>query len=461
MRAIQSQNIPDSDRRDSVPSPPRGRHAGSHSWHLVEAFLVVLLLAARGALSAQGPGTFRLASVNVVGSKRHEPPEIARAAGLKLAANLTLDDLKEAADKLSSTGVFAQVAYRYQTRGNEMTVTFALQDTAGMLPCSFENFVWFSPQELVQELRARVPLFDGYVPAAGRMLEVISTQLAAMLEARGLHAQVQFTPEGSIGGPVRSMQFREVGVPDPVKKIEFTGVEKVDVAWLVEAARPLLDKDFDTSFIRDYSRDSISAVYQQRGYLRAAFGDPVPHLLANDPTPNAVAVTVPVTEGEQYRLKEVVWFGESAISYKELEKSLHAKSGEPLNAVQLEHDVLSLILLFHPKGYLMADATSEAALDDATHTAIYRVQIRQGDLYRMGKLEIAGLDEARARSLEQLSLLRSGDPYDATYWNKFLQEIGRKLPPSPSGWKFRPDQTIHSDTKTVDVRLTFVRIAGR
>ena len=427
--------------------------------YLVEAFLVAFLLVAQGAPPAQSAEVFRLAGVSVVGSKRYDASEIARATGLKVAENLTVDSLKEAASRLGSMGVFAQVNYRYATRGNTMTVVFTVEDAGRFLPCTFENFVWFSQQELREGLRSRVPLFDGYAPPGGTMLDLISTALAAMLEMRGIRAQVQASPQGPIGGPVQSMQFQAVGVPTPVRRVEFTGVEKVDPALLQEAARPLLDKDYDASFIRDFSRGGVAAVYRQRGYLRAEFGDPVPHLLTGDSTPNSVAVTIPVSEGEQYRLKEIAWSGDSAIPYSDLEKSLHAAIGSPLNAVQLEQDVLSLLLLFHPKGYLMADAGAKAILDDASHSAVYQIQIRQGDLYRLGKLEIAGLDDARARSLEQLSRLRPGDPYDATYWNKFVQEVARQLPPTTSGWKFHPEQTIHADTKTVDVRLTFAPMA--
>ena len=293
------------------------------------------------------------------------------------------------------------------------------------------------------------------------MLDLIAAQLVALLAARGIYAQVQYSPQGALGGPVQSMQFREIGVPLPVRRIEFTGASKVDQALLQEAARPLMDMDLDPSYIRGFSQGGVGAVYRQRGYLRAQFGDPVPHLMTGDPTPNAVAVVIPVSEGEQYRLKEIAWSGESVIPYAELEKTLHAPVGSPLNAVQLEQDVLALNLLFHPKGYLMADARSKAILDDATHLAIYQIQIRQGDLYRLGKLEIAGLDEALADSLEQRCRLRPGDPYDSTYFNRFLKEVGRQLPASSSGWKLNTVPTIHADTKTVDVRLVFTPGAGQ
>ncbi len=443
-----------------LPCDMRGLHTDPGITHVVEAILLVLLLTPRSASPAQSAGVFKLAGVSVVGSKRYDASEIARATGLKMAENVSTDSLKEAASRLASVGVFAQVNYRYETRGNTMTVIFTVEDAARFLPCTFENFVWFSPQELREGLRSRVPLFDGYAPPGGTMLNLISAALAAMLETRGIHAQVQFTPQGRIGGPVQGMQFREVGVPTPVRRIEFTGVEKVDAALLQQAASPLLDKDYDASFIRNFSREGVAAVYRQRGYLRAEFGDPVPRLLTGDTTPNSVAVTTPVSEGEQYRLKEIAWSGESVIPYSDLAKSLHVAIGSPVNAVQLEQDVLSLLRLFHPKGYLMADARPKAILDDTSHSAVYQIQIQQGDLYRLGKLEIAGLDDAHAGSLEQLSRLRPGDPYDATYWSKFMQEVARRLPPTTSGWKLHPKQTIHADTKTVDVRLTFAPVAS-
>jgi outer membrane protein assembly factor BamA len=430
------------------------RYAGTGKACFVVSVLAVLLLADASPTAAQSE--FRLAGVSVVGSKLFDSPEVARATGLKVGNNLTSDSLKEAASKLASLGVFAQVNYHYATRGDTMTVVFTVEDTARLLPCTFGNFVWFSPPELLEGLRSRVPLFNGHVPAGGSMLDLISAALVAMLEARNIHAQVQFVPQGSIGGPVQGMQFQVVGVPMPVRKFEFPGAQKVDPTSLEEAAGPLLNKDYDAPFIRDFSRGGVAAVYHRRGYLRADFGDPIPHLLPQDSAPNAVAVSIPVSEGEQYILKEVAWSGDSVIPFDQLAKSLHVAAGTPMNIVQLEQDTLSLLLQFHPKGYLMADVKPEAILDDSSHTGVYHIQIRQGDVFRLGKLEIVGLDDARARSLVQLSRLRPGDPYDATYWSSYLQDVGRKLPSLAPGWIYgNPVQTIHADTKTVDVRLTF------
>lgn len=417
--------------------------------------VAILMLATLAALRAPAADTFRLEGVKVAGSNRYQESEIARAAGLKICGSVTLEGLNEAAGKLASIGVFSKVNYSYTTQGYTLTVVFKVEDAPKLLPCSFENFVWFTPDELQQDLRARVPLYQGYAPPGGKMLEAISAELAALLESRGIHAQVQFGSAAAMGGPVQGMQLRVVGVPIPVRRVEFTGIQKIDPALLQKAALPLIDKDYDGSFIRNFSRRALVGVYHQQGYLRAEFGEPTVRLLAGDPTPNAVVVSTSVSEGEQYSLKEVAWSGESAILYTDLAKSLHVAIGSPANIVQLEQDVLALLLLFHPKGYLQANAKPNAVLDDASRSAVYQIEIRQGDLFRLGKLEIAGLDDTLAAAIEKRSQLRPGDPYDSTYWNRFLQDVVRQLPKNESGWKFQAQPTIRSDTKTVDVRLTF------
>jgi len=414
-----------------------------------------LALVLPGAVSGQTAGPFRLVGVHAIGSKRYPDAQIAKATGLKVGEPITLNALQEAAGKLGSLGVFAQVNYRYHTLADALTADFTVQDAPALLRCSFENFVWFTPAELLSGLQAKVPLFDGYAPAGGTMLDLISAQLKSQLAARGIKAEVECSAQGALGGPVQVMQFRVAGVPMPVRQVGFTGNANVDATALQEAARPLLEKDYDAGSIRAFSQRGMLAVYQQRGYLKAAFGDPAPRLLANDPAANAVGVTFAVTEGEQYHLKQITWSGESAIPYDELGKGLHVAVGQPVDAVQLEHDVLDLILLFHPKGYIEADVKSAATLDDAAHLAIYGIQINQGPLYRLGKLEIAGLDEGHANALVRRSQLKTGDPYDATYWDRFLQEIGRQLPPSASGWRMTTRQTIQRESKTVDVRLEF------
>ncbi len=112
-------------------------------------------------------------------------------------------------------------------------------------------------------------------------------------------------------------------------------------------------------------------------------------------------------------------------------------------------------MFYHPRGYLLADVKAIPDLDDSNHLESYRIEIVQGPLFHMAKLEIAGLDDATTNKICQRSRLREGDAYDATYWQNFLGEVIRILPQMQYGWTLTPAETVHRDLKTVDVRLTF------
>jgi len=304
-------------------------------------------------------------------------------------------------------------------------------------------------------------LFDDQVPASGALLERVSSALEEMLRDRGVQAKVAFSPTGAAGGPVEAIQYRVTGLPIPVLRIDFTGVHKVDPALLQAVARPLIGKEYDASYIAAFSNAGIGLVYRQRGYLQARFGRPVPQLLKEDGSPNSVAITIPVSEGELFTLKEITWSGQSAIPYEELARKIRQRPGTPVDALQLEQDVLALPMLFHANGYLDADARMKPALDDSTHTVAYQIQINQGDLYRLGKLEIAGLDDGHMRSVEKMCRLDHGDPYEPGYWNSLIQQALPSLPRNASGWKASAKPTVHKDTRTVDVLLTFAPRASR
>jgi outer membrane protein assembly factor BamA len=424
-------------------------------------FPLAMVLVTAGPAMAQSAGQFKLAGVTVVGSARYKESEIFQASGLKLGEIVSVDTLKEAATRLGSAGVFAEVNYRYRTRGEALTAEFTVQDAGPFLPCTFENFVWMSRDELLAGLRSRVPLFYDQVPVSGDLLERVSSALEEMLQDHGIQAKVAFSPTGAAGGPVEAIQYRVTGLPIPVLRIDFTGVQKVDPALLQAAGRPLIGKDFESSFIAAFSNAGIVSVYRQRGYLQARFGGPIPELLKGEGPPNSVLVTIPVSEGELYKLKEITWSGQSAIPYSELARTIKQTPDTAVDAVQLEHDVLALPLLFHANGYLDADARMKPALDDSAHTAAYQIQINQGDLYRLGKLEIAGLDDGHMRSVEKMCRLDHGDPYEPGYWNSLIQQALPSLPRNASGWKASAKPTVHKDTKTVDVLLTFAPRASR
>jgi len=78
----------------------------------------------------------------------------------------------------------------------------------------------------------------------------------------------------------------------------------------------------------------------------------------------------------------------------------------------------------------------------------------EGDLYKMGELEITGLDtQARSKVLAAWTL-QAGQPYNAEYSKKFLRDADSLLPRGVA-WAVQVHETPDARDKTVDVEIHY------
>jgi len=82
------------------------------------------------------------------------------------------------------------------------------------------------------------------------------------------------------------------------------------------------------------------------------------------------------------------------------------------------------------------------------------VNIVEGDLYKMGELEILGLDTQATARMQAAWTLREGQPYNADYSKKFLDDTGQLLPRGVR-WDISIHETLEVKDKTVDVEIRF------
>src|ERR1700678_4597246 len=116
--------------------------------------------------SAAQTGSSHLEAVEVTGSTRFTSKEIIGALGLRTGTAISREGLQQIADKLSALGTFATVNYHFNTVATGVRVTYEVTD-AIMLPVAFDNFPWFTDQELANALKSSGILFNGAPPAAG------------------------------------------------------------------------------------------------------------------------------------------------------------------------------------------------------------------------------------------------------------------------------------------------------
>ena len=124
---------------------------------------LVLLLACCSLVSAQTrkpskplpPSAFKLVSIKVTGTKRYSPDKIIAASGLQIGQTVSEDDFKLVSRHLGETGAFSDVAYAFQFSPEGTKLDLQLTDADRFVPAGFDNLVWFSDKELLNDYARR------------------------------------------------------------------------------------------------------------------------------------------------------------------------------------------------------------------------------------------------------------------------------------------------------------------
>jgi outer membrane protein assembly factor BamA len=403
----------------------------------------------------------QLVAIKVTGNKRFPEEAIAATTGLQIGAPVVEDDFKKAIRLVGDTGAFTDVGYSFSFSSAGTKLEIRVTEAQKFVPARFEDFVWFTDAEIRARIKEHVPLFDGQLPLAGRMTDEVSDVLQAMLVEGAIPGHVDFVKIGKEDGPVEAIAFKVSEVLVRIRKIEFTGAGEAELPALEAAAERIPSREYSKSRLNLFVQRQLLPVYYERGYLKAAFGDPQPKPVKeareNDDGPrnqSFVDVTFAVTPGQQYKLKSIEWSGNHAFPTETLEKMVSLQPGQIANTARLSDDLKSVQTLYSSRGFMRESIKPEPQFDDGAGTVVIRLDVKEEVAYRMGDLEYRGLDNSLSDKLRNLWKIRPGDVYDATYLSEYL-DAAHKLLPANLDWECTPHVTANVREKTVDVDLIY------
>jgi outer membrane protein insertion porin family len=431
--------------------------------------LSLLLSAAAGQKQSTSVGKasaapYKLIALKVTGTARYTDTEILAASGLQMGQNAADGDFKEAVQRLGDSGLFSNVVYSYSSSsaGVRLELQLADVDKNKLVPAQFENFVWFTDDELLTALQRSVPLFKQLLPLTGNLTERVSEALQALLTAKQFPGRVDFLRNAEESSDtLNAIVYRVEEVTIRIRGVEFPGASPEQTALLTTAARSLTGAEYLRSSLAAVAKFDLLPVYLQRGYLKAAFGPSDARVVPQPPAADAQAASelqvdaiVPVTPGRIYSTSSVDWKGNSAIAISEVAPLIHMPAGQPADAVRLLRDLESVDKLYRSRGYMTVQVKPDAQFDDEKSTVHYDLSIVEGDLYKMGELEIAGLDTQAKARMQAAWHLPEGQPYNADYPRKFVDDTEQLLPRAVR-WAVSIHESLDAKDKTVDVEIRF------
>jgi len=411
-----------------------------------------------------------LASVKVRGTKRYTEEDVIAASGLQIGHVVGDEDFKKAARALGETGAFTDIGYSFTYSSAGTRLQLQLSDAAKFLPARFEDFVWFSDNELDKAIRAHVPLFHGEIPAFGRMADEVSDALQTLLVQNGIAGRVEYLRTPGPGGDSASFNYSVADVLIRIRNFEFTGVAENELTLLEAIAEKMPNREYSRSRINALVERQLLPILRARGFLKASFGIPQPKIVktpnaasasesgaeSNDETRNRsiIDIQLAVNQGLQYKLSGVEWTGNHEFSNGNLQAMISLKPGQPADMVRLGANLAEVRTLYGSRGYVSAEINVDPQFDDANSAVVLRIEVKENAVYHMGDLEFRGLDNGLTAKLREAWKLRQGEVYDATYLGQYLPQANRLLPPSLD-WEVVSHVTPNIRDKTVDVDLQY------
>jgi outer membrane protein assembly factor BamA len=425
-------------------------------------FLVCCLCCVSSVLAQSGKpaakelpaSAYELVAIKVTGSQRYKPEDIAAATGLQIGQTVHEDDFRGAVRLLGDSGAFSDVSFGFDYSAKGTKGEFQVKDSPDFVPARFENFVWFSDHDLAEKLRARVPLFHGELPIRGDLADDVSLALQAMLIEEKVEGRADYIRAGAEGGPTEAFEFSVTGRPITIRDVQFQGADPNLLPVLQTAARELSGKEYARDAIRAAAEKNFLRFYLQRGYLKAALGDPEAKVVKQAPEETQVDVIFHPDPGAQYKLAELTLSGNKVLPTHALRQSIHAQIGDPVNVIQVEADMAALQRLYGTRGYMAAAIKANREADDKTLSVKYDLSIREGDVYTMGDLDIHGLDSKATSQLQTDWALRTGDTYNSDYPQQFAEREETKML-WLGDWNVSIHESVNSKDKTVDVTLRY------
>jgi outer membrane protein insertion porin family len=425
------------------------------------ALCALLALLAPPARAQQPAPTRKLATIEFTGLDRLKPEDALAKSGLAVGQTADRDAIDAAAERLMESGLFKNLSYSIKGTTDNATLTFKVEELKGGLPVVFDNFVWFTDEELAEAVRKRVPTFDGLVPEQGGAGDQIKKALEDLLRERKIQGTVEYMPSVEPGKkPEMIFGVKNSGLR--LCQLSYKGARAFTEDVLVNKSAALFREDYSRFFASAFVENNLLPLYHERGYLRASFSPPqVKTMKAEDCDPG-FSLTFLIDEGDIYTWDKAEWEGNQSLPAEELNAALGMRQREVAGSLKIEKGLNAVRKAYGRKGFLWARIKPAASFDDSGRSVSYRFAIDEGPQFRMGDLRVEGLPEAETNNLLGRWRLLHGEVYDEGYLDQFVKKgvtdffnelirQGRPLPKLNVTTNAKPDR----EKKTVDVTITF------
>ena len=203
-----------------------------------------------------------------------------------------------------------------------------------------------------------------------------------------------------------------------VASVSVEGEDRIGKNPLLRA-QSIKEGDFFTPGMMRINSDSVLSYYLERGYKDAT----VDGEYTKDDSSNTVSIVYKVSEGKQYKVRDILFQGISGLDARSLtdvmtqkKKSFFSAGNLVMSNIQTDSD--AIVRLYGSEGYPDAKVISTEVVPtgEEDEKVIYVnlvYTIEEGDRWTIGKVSFSGNNVFSDETISNLIDIKEGDAYDA------------------------------------------------
>ena len=235
-----------------------------------------------------------------------------------------------------------------------------------------------------------------------------------------------------------------------VGKITFTGNQHIKSRVLRAAMKNLrpvgiphsifleniFAKTYDATKLEE-DTERVRAEYQNRGYFKANVSDPKTQIhdtghkgfhipLFQAGPGKAVDISMPIEEGDQYRLGTITFKNNKALSNSTALRTLFPlKDGDIFSREKIAKGLENLRKAYGQYGYINFTSVPNTTFDDEKHIANLEIDVDEGKQFYVRRIEFQGNTTTRDKVIRRELLLEEGGIYNSRMWELSLQRLNQ------------------------------------
>ncbi|HTZ18681.1 MAG TPA: outer membrane protein assembly factor BamA [Dissulfurispiraceae bacterium] len=382
-------------------------------------FLLIVLV---GSVFAEGLPT--VTSVEVKGLRRIEEGSVKAKLSQKTGDVLSQEKTTEDIKTIYKMGYFDDVNVSLEPFEGGIKVIYMVKEKPTVIKVDFQGNKEYDDAKLKEH--------ESITPGAIADITLINDnalKLRTFYEDEGYYLAkvvpvINKTDEGEV---VVTYQITE-GDKVKIKKIIIENNKAISASKIKKAMktkeRGLISFITGTGYYKKEemkaSIEQIRDLYYDNGYLKVVVGDPVVKLMDDN---KGMTITIPVSEGDQFKMSSVAIAGNKVFSDADLMKLIKMKQGMVFSKAVMREDVTALTDKHSNNGYALVSINPDIVPDEEKKLVGLTYRIAEGDKYRIGKIDISGNTKTRDKVIRREIRVDEGDYFNSSALKRSYERL--------------------------------------